>query len=296
MVRAATRTGRAAASACSARASSAVRRRRDRPAAPTAGARRASAAWARWSSSARARRGRRSAPCGESAPPPAAARPRRRRLPACCGFRSSLSSNSSMGSSSVGRLWPRVNRGRSRRPTRPPVGDSAAWAEILRSRLLIRRTSSPAARLASVISRSSSRRPSGSTAGAFASRSKPGDEIAQVVLHRLDLVLEARERALDLLDGPVGGHHPLDDVHPPDDVRRVEPARSAVLPLAPHAHRAGQQAELHVLAQRRLGEADPARLEDVDDLARGEAVRPGALDLLDLPLVEQSAQRRETSR
>ena len=36
----------------------------------------------------------------------------------------------------------------------------------------MRRTSSPAARFASVISRSRSRRPSGSTAGAFASRSK----------------------------------------------------------------------------------------------------------------------------
>ena len=93
------------------------------------------------------------------------------------------------------------------------------------------------------------------------------DQIAQVLLDRVDLVLEARERALDLLDGPIRGHHPLHHVHAADDVRRVEPARTAVLPLAPHADRARQESQLHVLAQRRLGEADPARLEDVDDLA-----------------------------
>ena len=155
----------------------------------------------------------------------------------------------------------------------------------------MRRTSSPAARLASVISRSSSRRPSAVDAGRLGLALEAGDEIAQVVLDRLDVVLEAGERALDLLDRAVLGHHPLDDVHAADDVRRVEPARAAVLALAAHAHRAGQQAELHVLAQRRLGEADPARLEDVDDLARGQSVGPGALDLLELALVEQPAQR-----
>src|SRR5581483_7570020 len=93
------------------------------------------------------------------------------------------------------------------------------------------------------------------------------DQIAQVLLDGVDLFLEARERPLDLLDGAVLGHHPLDRVDAADDVRRVDAARTAVLPLAPDPDRSGQKAKLHVLAQRRLGEADPARLEDVDDLA-----------------------------
>src|SRR6185312_1591905 len=114
-----------------------------------------------------------------------------------------------------------------------------------------------------------------------------GDQIAQVVLDRLDLVLEARERTLDLFDGPVRRHHPLHHVHAANDVGRIEPAGSAVLPLASHPHRAREQPQLHVLAERRLREANSTRLEDVDDLARGEAVRPGPLDLLDLSLVEE---------
>ena len=160
----------------------------------------------------------------------------------------------------------------------------------------MRRTSSPAARFASVISRSSSRRPSAATPGAFASRSKPPMQLAQVLLDRLDVVFEAGERSLDLLDRSVLGHHPLDHVHAPDDVRRVKPARAAVLALAADADGAGQQAELHVLAQRRLREADPARLEDVDDLARRHSVGPRALDLVELAILEQPAQRSRRAR
>ena len=154
----------------------------------------------------------------------------------------------------------------------------------------MRRTSSLAARLASVISRSSSRRPSAATVGAFASRSKPLDQVAQVLLDRIDVVFEARERPLDLLDRSVLRHHPLDDVHAPDDVRRVEPARASVLALAADAHRAWKQPQLHVLAQRRFREANPARLEHVDDLARRHSVGRRALDLLELAIRQQPAQ------
>src|ERR1044072_6619812 len=55
------------------------------------------------------------------------------------------------------------------------------------------------------------------------------DQIAEVLLARLDVVFEARERSLNLLDRPVLGHHPLHHVHAPDDVRRIEAARAAVL-------------------------------------------------------------------
>src|SRR5205823_3550357 len=103
------------------------------------------------------------------------------------------------------------------------------------------------------------------------------EEVADILLHGVDVVLEAGERPLDLLDRAVLRHHPLDRVHAPDNVRGVDAAGAAVLALTADADRSGQEAELHVLAQRRLGEADPARLEDVDDLSRGEAVRPGAL-------------------
>src|SRR4030095_1902865 len=78
----------------------------------------------------------------------------------------------------------------------------------------------------------------------------PGQQVAQLVLDGVDVLLEARERPLDLLDRAVLRHHPLDCVDAPDDERRVEPARPAVLALAADAHRAGQEAELHVLAQR----------------------------------------------
>ena len=122
------------------------------------------------------------------------------------------------------------------------------------------------------------------------------DQLAQVLLNRFDVVLEAGERSLDLLDRPVLRHHPLDHVHAPDDVRRVEPARAAVLALAADAHRARQQPQLHVLAQRRLREANPARLEDVDDLARRQSVGPRALDLVELAILQQPAQRRRRAR
>src|SRR5215471_15387847 len=100
-----------------------------------------------------------------------------------------------------------------------------------------------------------------------------GEQLAHLRLDRLDVVLEARERPLDLLDRAVLGHHPLHLVHAADDVRRVETARAAVLALAADAHRTGEEAQLHVLAQRRLGEADPAGLEHVDDLPGRHSVR-----------------------
>src|SRR4029079_1460025 len=107
--------------------------------------------------------------------------------------------------------------------------------------------------------------------------------LPQVLLDRLDVVFEARERPLDLFDRAVLRHHALDDVHAADDVRRVKPARAAMLALATDAYGARQQSELHVLAQRRLREADPARLEDVDDLTRRHSVGPRALTSLHSP-------------
>src|SRR5947207_3420932 len=122
----------------------------------------------------------------------------------------------------------------------------------------------------------------GADGRAFRLALEAAQQLAHLRLDRLDLVLEARERPLDLLDRAILGHHPLDLVNAADDVRRVEAARAAVLPVARDANRAGQQAELHVLAQRRLREADPARLEHVDDLPRRHSVRPRPLDLVDL--------------
>src|SRR6185503_8763823 len=107
---------------------------------------------------------------------------------------------------------------------------------------------------------------------------------------RLDIVLEARERTLNLLDRSVLGHHPLDVVHAPDDVRRVDATGASVLALAANAHGARKQPELHILAQRRFREADPARLEDVDDLARRHSVGPRTFDLFELAIPQQPAQ------
>src|SRR4029079_4707111 len=62
------------------------------------------------------------------------------------------------------------------------------------------------------------------------------DQLAQVLLDRFNVVFEAGERSLDLLDRSVLGHHPLDDVHAPDDVRREEPALAEALALAAPRH------------------------------------------------------------
>src|ERR1039458_1326053 len=114
--------------------------------------------------------------------------------------------------------------------------------------------------------------------GALGLALEPGNQFAHALFDLLDLLLEASEGVLDVLDGQVLGHHRAHLIHAADDLGGIHPARAAVLALAPDAHRTRQKTELHVLAQGGLGEAKtPRGAEILDQKPRRPAPRNRAL-------------------
>ena len=169
-----------------------------------------------------------------------------------------------------------------RRKMRAPSPRAPAADTICRSKPSIRPTGRrPRAAPRRAPCRAALRRPA-SNSGALSSRSKPPNNSFSPRSTASISSLKREERALDLFDRVALGHHLLDGVDPPHHRRRVEPHRSLVLALAPDAAAARQEAELHVLAEGRLRQLDPAGAEDLDHLGRRHAVRVRALDGVEL--------------
>src|SRR5690606_25703489 len=77
---------------------------------------------------------------------------------------------------------------------------------------------------------------------------------------------------LDLFHREALAHEPADLVDLPNGGGRVEPLGASVLALAADAHAARQEAELDVLAERRLGQPPAPLGHEIDDLLNAEAL------------------------
>src|SRR5207302_8767024 len=109
-----------------------------------------------------------------------------------------------------------------------------------------------------------------------------GEEVVEGALDAVQLAAEEDEGVADLLERHALVHQRLDQADAAHRGGGVEAARSAVLALRPGAAAAGQQAELHVLAESGLGELHSAGREEVDELRGRNTVRIRRLQPLEL--------------
>src|SRR5262249_35075550 len=119
---------------------------------------------------------------------------------------------------------------------------------------------------------------------AFGAALDPLEHQVELADERVDLAAHEQELALDVLDRVALRHQAPDQLDLPDDRRGVEPLRAAVLALAADAHAAREQAELDVLAERRLAQRLALAPEQLDHLLGREPLGVRGLERRELVL------------
>ena len=98
-------------------------------------------------------------------------------------------------------------------------------------------------------------------------------DLCERALQIFDIAPHEQKLSLNLLDRVVIRHHLADTLDLPDHPRWIHPLGALVLPFAADADAAGEQAELHVLAEGGLADLVAVIGEGTQDLRRRQPLR-----------------------